>query len=44
MAKINKKTTDNTKHWQGCRTAGTLILLVGKQNGIAPLENNLAVS
>ena len=36
--------TENTKCWQGCGTTGTLhSVLVGKQYGIATLEDSLAV-
>ena len=36
---------DNTKRWQRCRETELLTyFLVGKQNGIATLENSLTVS
>ena len=40
MARI--KNTKNNKSWKGCREIGPT-LLVEMQNGVAALENNLAV-
>ena len=42
MAKIQN--TDDSKLWGGCGATGTLILLVGMQNGIAALEDSLIPS
>ena len=42
MAKIQN--TDDSKLWGGCGATGTLILLVGMQNGIAALEDSLITS
>lgn len=42
IKKKKKNSNDNTKYWQGYRVSGTLMLLVGRQNGAAGLEKSWA--